>query len=84
MLFSDSEWCNAGGDVWRFSRVLHNRRAGGVDQTDGSGVLACDWSLHRGGLAPGFQLSSVKGLEEEAVKQFQLQEVLWWKFHRQG
>lgn len=47
-----------------------------MDQTDGSSVLACDWGLHRGGLAPGFQLSSVKGLEEGGVKELQLQEVL--------
>lgn len=39
-----------------------------MDQTDGSSVLACDRRLHRGGLAPGFQLSSVKSLEEEGVK----------------
>lgn len=84
ILFPDPEWCNAGGDVWRFSRVLHNRGADGVDQTDGSGVLACDGGLHRGGLAPGFQLSSMKGLEEGGVKEFQLPEVLWQNFHRQG
>ena len=46
-------------------------------QTDGSGVLACDRGLHRGGLAPGLQLSGVKSLEEaEGVKEFQLQGVL--------
>lgn len=44
-----------------------------MDQTDGGGVLACDRGLHRGGLAPGLQLSSVKNLEEEVVKEFQLQ-----------
>lgn len=36
-----------------------------MDQTDGSGVLACDGGLHRGGLAPGLQLSGVKSSEEE-------------------
>lgn len=48
-----------------------------MDQTDGSGVLACDGGLHRGWLAPGLQLSSVKSLEEEEkIKEFQLQGVL--------
>lgn len=41
-----------------------------MDQTNGGTVLARDRSLHRGGLAPGFQLSSVKSKEEEGVKEF--------------
>ena len=45
-----------------------------MDQTDGGGVLACDRGLHRGGLAPGLQLSGVKkSLEEE---EFRLRGVL--------
>ncbi len=51
-------------------RVLPGRGADGVGQTDGSGVLACDRGLHRGGLAPGLQLSCVKRLEDEGVKEF--------------
>lgn len=31
-----------------------------MGQTDGSGVLACDWGLHGRGLAPGVQLSGVR------------------------
>lgn len=47
-----------------------------MGQADGSGVLACNRGLHRGGLAPGLQLSGVKSLKEERVKEFQLQGVL--------
>lgn len=39
-----------------------------MDQTDGGGVLARDGGLHRGGLAPGLQLGSVKSLEVERGK----------------
>lgn len=31
-----------------------------MGQTDGSGVLACDWGLHGRGLAAGVQLSGVR------------------------
>lgn len=51
---------DSGGSVGRLPRMLHGRGAGGVDQTDGGAVLARDGGLHRGGLAPGLQLGSVK------------------------
>lgn len=100
LFLSDPEQCDAGGVFWRFPRILHGRGADGVDQTDGGGVLACDGGLHRGGLAPGLQLGSVKSREEEVVKKFSvdsmkfkerqnnvfkmLMEILRRWFHRHG
>lgn len=57
----DPQRRDAGGSVRRLPRVLHGRGAGGVDQTDGSGVLARDGGLHGCGLAPGVQLGGVTG-----------------------
>lgn len=56
----DPGWSDTGGVLRRLPRVLHDRGADGVDQTDGGGVLARDGGLHWGGLAPGLQLSGVK------------------------
>lgn len=57
---SDPQRCAAGGSCRGLPRVLHGGGAAGVGQTHGSRVLACDWGLHRCGLAPGVQLGGVR------------------------